>query len=62
MEIKDITEFVCQQYEYIKRNEVDHLTVARERVYPVTDPDTASLIEVDSQEGLTWFDHANQFL
>ena len=62
MEIKDITEFIHQQYEHVKSNQFDQLTVARERVYPVTNPNTASLIGVDSPEKLTWFDHANESL
>lgn len=46
MEIKDITEFVHQQYQFVKANQLDRLIVAEERVYPVSDPATASQIRI----------------
>ena len=48
VEIKDITDFVHQQYEYVKADQLDKLLVAEERVYPVTDQATASQIRVDT--------------
>ena len=47
MEIKDITDFVREQYEFVKSNQLDKLMVAEERVYPVASPVTASQINVD---------------
>ena len=48
MEIKDITDFVHEQHEHVKSNQLDQLIVAREGIYPVTDPDIADTIGVDS--------------
>lgn len=48
VEIKDITRFVNEQYEHIKKNEFDKLIVAKERVYPVTDVSTVAQIGLDS--------------
>ena len=48
IEIKDITESVHEQYEYVKSNQLDKLMVAKERVYLVADSDTAAQIGVDS--------------
>ena len=50
VEIKDITGFIHEQYEHIKSNRLDQLTVAKERVYPVTDSDTVAQIGVDPVE------------
>ena len=47
MEIKDVTAFVQQQYEHIKKNQIDQLMVAKERIYPITNLDTAAQIGVD---------------
>ena len=47
VEIKDVTTFVQEQYEHIKSNQIDQLVVAKERVYPVTNLDTAAQIGVD---------------
>ena len=47
VEIKDITAFVHEQYEHIKSNQLDQLMVAKERIYPVTNLDTAAQIGVD---------------
>ena len=49
VEIKDITDFVREQYKHVKSNQLDKLIVAKERVYPVTDMDIAAQIGVDSQ-------------
>ena len=46
VEIKDITDFVRQQHEFVKNNQTDKLLVAEERVYPVTDPVTAAQINI----------------
>ena len=49
MEIKDVTDFVREQYElHVKPNQLDQLMVAEERVYPVTDPAIAAQIRVDT--------------
>ena len=37
LEIEDITDFVKQQYEYVKARDYVHLVVPREMVYPVED-------------------------
>ncbi len=50
VEIKDVTEFVHRQYEFVKADQLDSLLVAEERVYPVCDPATADQIAVDSYE------------
>ena len=47
VEIKDITDFVHEQYKHVKSNQLDKLIVAKERIYPVTDKDIASQIGVD---------------
>ena len=47
VEIKDVTAFVQQQYEHIKKNQIDQLMVAKELIYPVTNLDTAAQIGVD---------------
>ena len=47
VEIKDITDFVHEQYEYVKKKQFERLTVARERVYPVTNVDVAAQIGID---------------
>lgn len=49
VEIKDVTDFVREQYElHVKPNQLDQLMVAEERVYPVTDPAIAAQIRVDT--------------
>ena len=48
MQIKDVTDFVKEQYEFVKKNQLDRLVVAEERVFPVTNPATADQIRVDS--------------
>lgn len=53
MEIKDITEFVHQQYQFVKANQLDRLIVAEERVYPVSDPATASQIRINVTKACT---------
>ena len=50
VEIKDITDFVHEQYIHVKSNQIDKLMVAKERVYPVTDKDIAAQIGVDSEQ------------
>lgn len=47
VEIKDITDFVQEQYQFVKKNQIEPLLVAEERVYPVTNPATATQINVD---------------
>ena len=47
MEIKDITDFVHEQYQFVKTNKFEQLIVAEERVYPVTDLTIAAQINVD---------------
>lgn len=37
VEIRDITEFVCEQYQHVKLGQLDKLQTAEERVYPVND-------------------------
>ena len=50
VKIKDITDFVREQYKHVKSNQLDKLIVAREEVHPaaVTDMDIAPQIGVDS--------------
>lgn len=50
MEIKDVTDFVQEQYEFVKADQLDKLVVAEERVYPVTNTLTAEQIGVDTPE------------
>ena len=47
VEIKDITDFVKEQYQFVKANKIEQLLVAEERVYPVTDPAIAAQINLD---------------
>ena len=47
MKVDDITEFVHEQYQLVKKRKIEDLLVARERVYPVSDPRTAAQIELD---------------
>ena len=47
LKIEDITEFVHEQYKLVKKRKLEGLMVARERVYPVSDPRTAAQIELD---------------
>lgn len=47
VEIKDVTDFVHEQYEHVKTNQLDRLLVAEERVYPVSNDETAAQIRVD---------------
>ena len=47
VQIKDVTDFVKEQYEFVKTNQLDKLMVAEERVFPVTNPATADQIRVD---------------
>lgn len=49
-EIKDVTEFVAEQYEQVKRNRMSELIVAQERVYPVPNEETAAQIKLDPLE------------
>ena len=48
VQIKDITDFVKEQYEFVKTNQLDKLVVAEERVFTVANPATADQIRVDS--------------
>ena len=48
VEIEDVTEFVREQHHLVESSQTDKLLVARERVYPVSDPLTAAQIQVDS--------------
>lgn len=50
MEIKDITDFVQEQYDCVKTDQLDKLVVAEERVYPVTNTTTAKQIRIDTLE------------
>ncbi len=50
MEIKDITEFVHEQYEKVKAQQLDTLLVAEERVFPVTDKTIAEQIQISSYD------------
>ena len=47
VEIKDVTQFVREQNDLVKRNHIDKLLVAQEQVYPVLDQLTAAQIQVD---------------
>ena len=48
MQIKDITDFVCEQHKHVTSNQLDKLIVVKERVYPVIDMDIAAQIGVES--------------
>ncbi len=48
VQIKDVTEFVREQYEHVKKNQLSELKVAKETVYPVTNTLTATQINVDT--------------
>lgn len=48
VQIKDVTDFVREQYEHVKRNKLSDLMVAEERVYVVTNAHTAAQIKVDT--------------
>ena len=48
VEIRDVTQFVHEQHDLVKTNQLDKLLVAQERVYQVSDPLTATQIQVDS--------------
>lgn len=48
MEIKDVTDFVHEQYEKVKAQQLDALLVAEEHVFPVTDKTIAEQIQVSS--------------
>lgn len=48
MEIKDITGFVLEQYDFLKRGKIEELLVAQERVYPVVNPVIAAQIGIDN--------------
>ena len=48
VEIKDVTQFVREQNDLVKRNQIDELLVAQERVYPILDQLTAAQIQVDN--------------
>ena len=48
VDINDITEFVRQQYYFVKKKQTEKLLVAEERVYPVTNPTTAARINIDT--------------
>ena len=48
VEIKDVTQFVREQNDLVKRNQIDKLLVAQERVYPILDQLTAAQIQVDN--------------
>ncbi len=48
LQIKDVTDFVREQYEHVKINRLSELMVAEERVYAVTNTHTAAQIKVDT--------------
>ena len=48
VQIKDVTDFVKEQYEHVKVNKLSDLVVAEERVYLVTNARTAAQIRVDT--------------
>lgn len=48
VEIKDVTDFVHEQHKCVKSKQLDKLFVPRERVYPVTNTDTAAQIRIDT--------------
>ncbi len=48
IQIKDVTDFVKEQYEHVKVNKLSDLVVAEERVYLVTNARTAAQIRVDT--------------
>ena len=49
-EIEDVTPFVAEQRANAKRARCEHLITPSERVYPVSDPEVARRIRVDSAE------------
>ena len=58
VDIKDITDFVQEQYQFVLANQLDRLLVAEERVYTISDPVTARQIAVDDHD---WTDvHSRQ--
>ena len=50
MEIRDITDFVEQQYQHVQSGQLDKLLVARERVFPVTNSTTAARLGISTYE------------
>ena len=48
VQIQDVTDFVNAQHEHVKRGDLTELMVPEERVYPVTDQETATQLRVDS--------------
>ena len=51
IEIRDITSFVCEQYEHVNLGELDKLQTAGERVYPITDVAIAQQLEISDFQG-----------
>ena len=49
IDIKDISDFVREQHQFVQSNQLDRLLVAEERVYTVADIATAQLIGVDDR-------------
>ena len=47
VQIKDITPFVQEQYQFVKNKELDALMVAEERVYHVEDKHVCQQIHLD---------------
>ena len=47
MQIKDITNFVQEQHQFVQRGALGDLTVAEERVFHVEDAETRDRISVD---------------
>ena len=45
--IEDVTGFVQEQYEHVKKGQLNELLVPEERVYTVTDHKIATQIRVD---------------
>ena len=46
VQVKDITDFVQEQFTHVKNNSLENLIVPEERVFPVTDCDVAKQLNL----------------
>lgn len=46
IDIEDISDFVKEQYEFVKAGSIEQLTTPRECVYPVTDKNIVKKLEL----------------
>lgn len=53
MSITDVTKFVRQQKKVLDTQGISWITTARERVYPVSNPDISQRIGLDFEETAT---------